>query len=296
LAKKLGGGTYLPQFISDQTTGQLLSVSGFISKIFKNLSQHLFVNLPTMFFPIGQASFTNQSGLGIIIGLIFIITIVIGIIREFKTKQYIFSVYVVLTILLLVSFSEMAVIVRYLVVIYPFITILLIFGLEKILFRFKQKQGIIFGIFFIIMLLALPKYIKMAKENSMVRSEYTKGNKYAGYDPALLNFIEVNEWLKKNDTTAVGVISRKPTLTWWFSGHPAQGYIWKSDVNQVKANIDSLGAKYVIVDQISSSTPQFLIPTIRAFPESFKVLYVTKRPETYVLEIFKADSSNILHQ
>lgn len=197
---------------------------------------------------------------------------------------------------MLISFSEMAVIVRYLVVIYPFIVILFILGLEKVFTRIKQKHSYIFGIFLVIALLSLPRYINAVRENSRVRSQYLQGNKYAEYEPNLLNFIEANKWLKKYDTTSVGVISRKPTLTWWFSGHPAQGYIWRSDVNLVKANIDSLGAKYVIVDQISSSTSQFLIPTIRAFPESFKVLYVTKRPETYVLEIVKADSSNILNQ
>jgi len=111
----------------------------------------------------------------------------------------------------------------------------------------------------------------------------------------LINFIEVNKWIKENDTTHVGVISRKPTLTWWFSGHPSRSYLWRADPDLVKANIDSLGAKYVIVDQISSTTPQFLIPTIKAFPQNFKVLFVTQRPETYVLEYVKDDSLNLLH-
>jgi hypothetical protein len=122
-------------------------------------------------------------------------------------------------------------------------------------------------------------------------SEYFKGDRFAGYDISFIRFIEANEWLKSYDSTRVGVISRKPTLTWWFSRHPSQGYKLGTP-DQVKADIDSLGAKYVIIDQIFGQTAQFLLPAVRAFPQNFNVIHVTKKPETYVLEVTRDSSAN----
>lgn len=295
IGHQVGGGTYMPYFITNQT-GEVLSISGFISKAFRNLSRYLFVQLPSLYFPIGQNNFVMKSSLGIFIGLIFLILIILGIVKNIRSKQNLYSVYVILTLLMLISFAEHAVLVRYLVVIYPFITILVILGLRTILAKIKQKESVVFGILLIITLLAIPSYLNLAVRNTRIRNEYIKGNKYAELEPNWLTFIEANEWLGKYDTTKIGVISRKPTLTWWFSGHRAKGYLARNNPSQVMADIDSSGAKYVIVDQVSSSTPQFLVPTIKAFPERFKILYVTKRPETYVLEIVKKDSVNILTQ
>ncbi|MEO0083265.1 MAG: glycosyltransferase family 39 protein [candidate division WOR-3 bacterium] len=296
IGHQVGGGIYTPQFITDLQTGEVLSISGFISKAFRNLSRYLFVQLPSLYFPIGQNNFATKSGLGIFIGLIFFMLIILGIIKNIRSQQNLYSVYVILTLLMLISFAEHAVLVRYLVVIYPFITILIILGLKAILAKIKQKESVVLGILLIITLLAIPSYFNLAVRNTRIRNEYIKSDKYAELEPNWLTFIEANEWLGKYDTTKIGVISRKPTLTWWFSGHQAKGYLARNNPSQVMADIDSSRAKYVIVDQVSSSTPQFLVPTIRAFPERFKILYVTKRPETYVLEIIKKDSVNLLTQ
>jgi len=53
----------------------------------------------------------------------------------------------------------------------------------------------------------------------------------------------------------------------------------------VMADIDSSGAKYVIIDRLSGTTQQFLIPTIQQYPDRFEPVYVTNEPKTYVLKI-----------
>ncbi|MEO0076554.1 MAG: glycosyltransferase family 39 protein, partial [candidate division WOR-3 bacterium] len=100
---------YTPQFITDLQTGEVLSISGFISKAFRNLSKYLFVQLPSLYFPIWQNNFATKSGLGIFIGLIFLILIILGIIKNIRSQQHIYSVYVILTLLMLISFAEHAV-------------------------------------------------------------------------------------------------------------------------------------------------------------------------------------------
>ncbi len=287
VGKQTGGGIYLPQFFSNPDTGETLSMGGFIAKAFRNLSRYLFVNLPTMFFPIGQDNFVTKAFLGYLIGSVFSISILIGVFNNIRSKLSVYSLYIVISILILISFSEQAAIVRYLVVIFPFIAVLLLLGLEKIWKKIQTKPAYSFGIILLLVILALPSYFKAESANRSVLSQYLKGNKYADYGANFVRFIEVNEWIKSNDNTNSGVISRKPTLTWWYSNHPSKGYIWRTDVKQVKNDIDTSGAKFVIVDQISGTTQQYLIPTIRAFPQNFKVLYVTQRPENYVLEFIR---------
>lgn len=287
VGKQTGGGIYLPQFFSNPDTGEALSIGGFIAKAFRNLSRYLFVNLPIMFFPIGQDNFATKSFLGYLFGGIFSISILIGVFNNIRSKLSVYSLYVVISVLILISFSEQAAIVRYLIVMFPFIAVLLLSGLEKIWKKLQTKPAYSFAIVLFLVILALPSYFKAESANHSVLSQYLKGDKYADYGSNFIQFITANEWIKSNDNTNSGVISRKPTLTWWYSGHPSTGYIWRTDVNQVKDAIDTSGAKYVIVDQISGTTQQYLIPTIRAFPQNFKVLFVTQRPENYVLEYIK---------
>jgi len=81
----------------------------------------------------------NKSGLGILTGIIFLVIILLGILKNIRSKQNVYSIYVIATVPMLISFSEMAVIVRYLVVISPFIAILFIKGLEQLLSRLRMK-------------------------------------------------------------------------------------------------------------------------------------------------------------
>ncbi|UCG90825.1 MAG: hypothetical protein JSV97_06945, partial [candidate division WOR-3 bacterium] len=139
----------------------------------------------------------------------------------------------------------------------------------------------------IFMILALPVYISAVGKNVPLLSAYLKGNHYAGYSINYVRFIEANEWIGEHGVKSAGVISRKPRLTWWFSGHPARNYLYNPNPQRVKADIDSSGAHYVLLDRISSTTPQFLIPALQTAPQQFNVLFVTRRPETYVLEVMR---------
>lgn len=288
IGKQVGGGIYVHQFTSDVATGVTFSLGSFISKMFRNFSRYAFVNLPSLFLPILNEKLYTSLALGYLLGGIFVLIIIWGMVKSIRSKLNFYSIYIIIYSLILISFSEQAAIVRYLVVVFPFIAIFLVFGTEKIFNKLDVKKAVnyAFALVLIFVLLAIPNYIRTAKENTNMLSEYFKGNRFAGYNIGFTRFIEANEWLKNYDSTNAGVISRKPTLTWWFSGHQSKGYKLGTP-DQVKADIDSLGAKYVIIDQIFGQTAQFLLPAVRTFPEHFNVIHATKKPETYVLEVIK---------
>jgi len=286
---QVGGGMYLPQFLSQSATGELFSVGDFLSKVLRNFERYSFVNLPSLFFPIGEQVFFRNLTIGYLIGGPLLFLIICGIVCKIRSKLIFYGVYIVLYVLVLLSYSEQAAIVRYLVVVFPFLAILLMKGIEKSCARLGVKNVSICSIVMpvIFVLLSLPVYINVISKNVPMLSAYIKGNRYAGYSLNHIRFIEANEWIGENDVTSAGVISRKPRLTWWYSGHPSRNYLFHPNPSVVKADIDTSGARYIIIDRISSTTPRFLIPAIRTFPQQFKVLFVTKRPETYVLETLR---------
>ncbi len=286
---QVGAGMYLPQFLSEAGTGEAFTVGSFLGKALRNFERYAFVNLPSLFFPIAEQAFFRQMIFGYLIGGILLILLIGGIVCTVRSQLILYGVYTVLYVLVLLAYSEQAAIVRYLVVVFPFIAILFTKGITKMCSRLSVKRvsycPFVMSIIFV--LLTLPVYISAVSKNVPLLSAYLKGNHYAGYSINYVRFIEANEWIGEHGVTSAGVISRKPRLTWWFSGHPARNYLYNSDPHRVKADIDSSGAHYVLIDRISSTTPQFLIPALQTAPQQFKVLFVTRRPETYVLEVMR---------
>jgi 4-amino-4-deoxy-L-arabinose transferase-like glycosyltransferase len=288
VSAEVGGGTYLPQFFSE-TSGSSVATGGFTGKFFRNFNRYTFVNLPALFLPIAEMTLFTNATLGYVLGGSITALILIGIVRLIKSEQRLYVVYVVCFMLVLYSYNEAAAVVRYMVVIAPFIALLLFKGTEYVCQAFKLRSSSVGAVFVMgmFLILSLPVYFQHIGPNVSMLSEYCGGNTYAGYHANFVRFIEAHKWLERYDHTDTGVISRKPRLTWWFSGHPAQEYVRDPDPRAVKADIDSSTAKYVIVDRISATTPRFLIPALQAFPESFGILHVTRPPETFVLEIIK---------
>jgi 4-amino-4-deoxy-L-arabinose transferase-like glycosyltransferase len=286
---QVGAGMYLPQFLSEADTGEILTVGSFLDKGLRNFERYAFVNLPSLFFPIAEQAFFRHMMLGYLVGGILLILLIGGIIYTVRSPLILYGIYTVLYVLVLLAYSEQAAIVRYLVVVFPFIAILFTKGITKLCSRLGVKQvsycPFVMSIIFVI--LALPVYISAVNKNVPLLSAYLKGNHYAGYSINHVRFIEANQWIEEHGVTSAGVISRKPRLTWWFSGHPARNYLFNRDPQRVKADIDSSGARYVLVDRISSTTPRFLIPALQIAHEQFKILFVTRRPDTYVLEVMR---------
>ena len=50
------------------------------------------------------------------------------------------------------------------------------------------------------------------------------------------------------------------------------------------AGLRSRGADFVVIDQLPfPSTARYLVPTIRKYPDLFRIVWHVKNPDTYVL-------------
>lgn len=270
------------------TDGETASFTDLTVRVWDNLQIYVARHLPAVFFPSLKDAVFKTDFLGYLLGLILLIVSLLGCWRVLRQKNLLFLFCFLFYCGMLLVWPSIAALLRYLVILSPVILLLFVWGFEQIMcwLNLERLKKTILGILAGLMLIsALLWYIPNVQHSMANLFAYLSGNRYAGWSPNFIRFVEVNEWLKNNSLPEEGVISRKPTLSYLFSGHPAQNYLYLSAPLKVLADIDSSRAKYVIVDCISSTTPQFLIPALQSSPQHFKVIYVTKPPKTYVLEI-----------
>ncbi len=289
VAGQLTGGAYSSQFFTNPATGTKLTATQFAAKVIFNFTKYISLHLPTLFLPLLERTLWRAKALGAALGAVLFGLAVWGAVDAAKRKREAYALYLLLYIALLSMFNPQAVILRYLVVVYPFWAALVFRGLALVDARLGARRFIASGAAALIAVLALPVYISHASQAFPTLIKNLSGNRFAGYHPVYARFIEASEWLAKNASDARGVISRKPRLSWWFSGIPSREYL-RSSPDTVMADIDTSGANYVIVDRISATTPQFLVPAVQRYRNRFAVVHITGEPATYVLRLLPKPS------
>ena len=108
-----------------------------------------------------------------------------------------------------------------------------------------------------------------------------------GYPGYWKNYYKAAIWIRDNTPSKAKVAARKPTLVWFWSGRESGLYPWTKDVKLAWRKLK--GFDYVIVDDLPffPETRKYLIPVIRAYADSFEVVYVTPPPRNYVLRLKK---------
>jgi len=108
-----------------------------------------------------------------------------------------------------------------------------------------------------------------------------------GYPGYWENYYKAAIWIRDNTPSKAKVAARKPTLVWFWSGRESGLYPWTKDVKLAWRKLK--GFDYVIVDDLPffPETRKYLIPVIRAYADSFEVVYVTPPPRNYVLRLKK---------
>ena len=93
--------------------------------------------------------------------------------------------------------------------------------------------------------------------------------------------------MKENTPPQSRVVTRKPTLVWFWSGREAVGYPRIED--PVKALQALKKYDYILLDNIPAFKEKlkYIMPVINAYRGSFKVVHVSEPPKTYVIKIKK---------
>ncbi len=101
--------------------------------------------------------------------------------------------------------------------------------------------------------------------------------------PAMSSFYAAARWARDNLPPDAVVANRKPRLFYWFSNRRGDVYRFTSDTDLLLNGLDAMGAGYVVLDAISATTFQYLVPAVRSHAERFTVVYRNGDPPTWIL-------------
>ncbi len=87
------------------------------------------------------------------------------------------------------------------------------------------------------------------------------------------NFILVNEWIRNNLPREGLVISRKPTVTYFYTHHQSLCYPFTTDPRQIRQELLAHNAKYILVDEFSKEAYYYLSPFIHTYKNNLKLLH-----------------------
>ena len=286
------GSFYLANFLS-KTPGSdagAVDIGNLISRIGDNLGSYLLRDIPTVI-----TGFLNQANLfNGIIGVIFVVIGLIGAIKLFLKRSSVIPYYVVIYLATLMVYSSAFATFRFIMPLSPLLIILLWRGLElsKPLNLEEHSRKIITGFAVLAVLLTAVSYFPVAKRNTGNSIDFLSGkhNLFAG-QPQWRSFYDACKWIEGNTPEDANLISRKPRMSYIFSNRRGSNYLYSPSPAKVIADIDSAGADYVIIDRLSGTTQQYLIPAVNGFRYRFVPVYVSPPPETYVLKILSEEEA-----
>lgn len=106
---------------------------------------------------------------------------------------------------------------------------------------------------------------------------------------SLQDFLKLNHWIRDNiaEKTAL-IISRKPTLTALYTGNPSLVYPYHEEIWLVKKFIFEQRAKYIILDNFSKESINYLHPVIHYYNDDFSLLKTEGSCSLYKVNYEKA--------
>lgn len=203
-----------------------------------------------------------------------IVLLFLGLWVKFRENKDCIIHYYFIIYLLLIIFWPFREGVRFILPILPFIFFYFLSGLKKILNFLPKRIAyfcflILFSCLFILNLLALPM----------------KGYTFENLPQPLKNFVSLHNWLKKNLPQEGLILSRKPTVTFFYTNHQSICYPFSPNPDIIWQEVLRNNVKYIIVDEFSQETYYYLIPFLYKYDDKLKLLY--RIENTGILEVRK---------
>lgn len=96
---------------------------------------------------------------------------------------------------------------------------------------------------------------------------------YENLNQPFKNFVSLHIWIERNLPGQELIISRKPTVTYFFTNHKSMGYPFALSPDEVWQALSKHNAKYIIVDEFSKETYYYLSPFLYKYKNRLTLLY-----------------------
>ena len=102
-------------------------------------------------------------------------------------------------------------------------------------------------------------------------------------DSAYAAFFEMARWTGENTAPDAVVANRKPEFFWWFSRRQGAVYPFSASPAVVLRGLDEMGADYVVLDGVFTTSLRYLRPAVLEHPDRFELLHRTGPPAVLLL-------------
>lgn len=199
---------------------------------------------------------------GIIFGLTFF-----GLWHKFRENKECVIHYYFISYFLLIIYWPFKEGIRFIVPILPFVFFYFLAGLKRILAflrkRFSLPAFYLFaGILFVFAVLNLRQVTASASAQN-----------YSRLPEPFRHFLLMHQWVKENLPRDGAIISRKPTITYFYTNHKAIVYPFSSKAADIWQEAAKNKIKYILVDEFSRETYSYLLPFLSQYGNRLRILH-----------------------
>jgi hypothetical protein len=133
--------------------------------------------------------------------------------------------------------------------------------------------------------LIVPDLKNQIELGTVCRAEYAKGEQFPCTSPAFADFFESAERVRGKLPPGSVVLSRKPTIFFLHSGYQSRLYPLYAEPDSLFNLASRIGARFVVVDQITDLAPRYLHPVMLARRDDFCVIPAFSLPNATFTKI-----------
>ena len=216
------------------------------------------------------------------IGIVATIVWLCGFLWRIRSKISALEIYVILYIMLILSWPQVWSGERYVLPIVYFVVFYFSFTIFKV---FKPKLFLItMSLLMVYNAWSIFKFIPVTRQ---LFQAYRQGDLGRYYPPEWQAFFQCCDWIKENLPREAVIVSRKPNMLYFQAGNRGFVYPFSSDKELVYQRIRQ--ADYVLLDRFTwtSTTQHYLYPAMLAHQEEFETVYAYPSDKVYVVKVKK---------
>lgn len=140
--------------------------------------------------------------------------------------------------------------------------------------RLGRSGGLVAGsvAFLVVALPALKSWSGAVREASACGAMVRAQGPFACYGPRVESFVDAAAWSGANLPPGSAVLTRKPRLFYVESGVPSRTFPFEDDPRALLSLADSLGVRYVLVDQWDGQAGRYVVGAVEKDPGAFCAL------------------------
>jgi hypothetical protein len=89
----------------------------------------------------------------------------------------------------------------------------------------------------------------------------------------LKRFLLLHNWIRENLPEKEVIFSRKPAVTYFYTGNKSVVFPYSLKSEEIYNEMINNGVRYIIFDEFSKETYDYLLPFIQKYRDRLKILY-----------------------